>query len=332
MATYRKRGNAWRVEISKNGIRKSGTFDTKKEAKEWAVNVESDIAAGKYNASSKLSIQYVFDKYKDEECIKHDGERWEKLRLDKIARELPSIKFSELTSLHISGWKNKRLKSVKESTVRREMVLLSQVFNTALNEWKFISESPLKGVKKPPEPPPRRRHITKKEIKLMMKSLSYQDGVIAERTIDEVAIAFLIGIETAMRAGEILSINKVVNYKGNEYFNEVNLRKRTVFIGKTKNGESRYVPLTKKAMSLIKCLPDRQFTVSSASLSSLFRKYRIKAEINDLTFHDSRSEGITRLSKKVDVLMLAKIIGHKDIKSLMFYYNESAENIAKLLD
>lgn len=35
MATIRKRGNKWRVEIYKNGVRKSKTCSTKAEATLW---------------------------------------------------------------------------------------------------------------------------------------------------------------------------------------------------------------------------------------------------------------------------------------------------------
>lgn len=39
-------------------------------------------------------------------------------------------------------------------------------------------------------------------------------------------------------------------------------------------------------------------------------------------------EAITRLSRKLDVLTLARVVGHKRIQQLMTYYNESAEDIA----
>ena len=39
-------------------------------------------------------------------------------------------------------------------------------------------------------------------------------------------------------------------------------------------------------------------------------------------------DAITRLSKKLDVLTLARVVGHKRIQQLMTYYNESAEDIA----
>ena len=50
-------------------------------------------------------------------------------------------------------------------------------------------------------------------------------------------------------------------------------------------------------------------------------------------FHDTRAEALTRLSKKLDALRLAKISGHKDLRILLAtYYRESAEDVARLLD
>jgi integrase len=76
---------------------------------------------------------------------------------------------------------------------------------------------------------------------------------------------------------------------------------------------------------------DRVFRVSEPSRDALFRKIRNKAAVEDLHFHDSRAEAIWRLSKKLDVLQLARVIGHRDLKSLMIYYNESASDLAKRL-
>lgn len=48
-------------------------------------------------------------------------------------------------------------------------------------------------------------------------------------------------------------------------------------------------------------------------------------------FHDSRAEAIWRLSKKLDVMELARMIGHRDIRSLMFYYNADPGELADRL-
>lgn len=54
--------------------------------------------------------------------------------------------------------------------------------------------------------------------------------------------------------------------------------------------------------------------------------------IEDLHFHDSRAEALTRLARKVDVMTLARISGHKDLRVLLeTYYRESAADIAKRL-
>lgn len=50
--------------------------------------------------------------------------------------------------------------------------------------------------------------------------------------------------------------------------------------------------------------------------------------VDGLTFHDLRHSAITRLAKKLDVLALAKMVGHRDLRQLMIYYNPSAEELA----
>jgi integrase len=57
-----------------------------------------------------------------------------------------------------------------------------------------------------------------------------------------------------------------------------------------------------------------------------------QGEIENLRFHDSRHEGLTRLARKLDVLDLARMVGHRDPRSLMIYYNPTATEIAERLD
>jgi integrase len=54
--------------------------------------------------------------------------------------------------------------------------------------------------------------------------------------------------------------------------------------------------------------------------------------ISTLHFHDSRHEACTRLSNKLTVLELARVIGHRDLKSLLIYYNPTPEELAAKLD
>lgn len=76
---------------------------------------------------------------------------------------------------------------------------------------------------------------------------------------------------------------------------------------------------------------DKIFELTETQIVSHFAKGRKKALIEDLHFHDSRHVGITKLSKKMDILELARSVGIRDLKTLMVYYNETAEEIAKKL-
>lgn len=135
-----------------------------------------------------------------------------------------------------------------------------------------------------------------------------------------------------MRCGEILGLT----------WDHVNLAERYVTLPKTKNGDSRQVPLSSKAAAILEqCLAERAterpFTVGAATLDVLFRRAR-DAAVKDcpscatVRFHDARSEAITRLSRKLDVLELARVVGHRNLSSLLFYYSKSATDIAKKLD
>ena len=105
---------------------------------------------------------------------------------------------------------------------------------------------------------------------------------------------------------------------------------------RTKNDSKRDVPLSKRALEILRKLPapaasSPYFNVTDESRDSLFRKAVTRAGIEGLTFHDSRHEAITRLTRKLNILELARMVGHKDIRQLQVYYNETAEEIAKNL-
>jgi integrase len=87
-------------------------------------------------------------------------------------------------------------------------------------------------------------------------------------------------------------------------------------------------------VEILKALPEGDgpvFGLDGPMRDALWRKTK-PAEIPDLHFHDTRGEAIWRLSKKLDVLQLARMIGHRDVNSLMIYYRESAADLAKRLD
>ena len=74
------------------------------------------------------------------------------------------------------------------------------------------------------------------------------------------------------------------------------------------------------------------FELRESQVDSLFRKARNTAGLSGFTFHDTRHLACTRLARKLGPMELARMMGHKDLKMVMRYYNETAAEIAKRLD
>lgn len=332
MASYRKRSGGWRAEVAKLGVRDSQTFDTKAAAVAWATAREVEIASqnGKSRSTVAMTLSEALRRYKRDVSPTKAGQRWEELRLDNFDKTLVWVGdlMSSITSEQVAQWRDSRLKTVQTSTVRREMTLLSSVFEIARTEWKACLGNPIRDTKRPRNMPHRERRVEASETTALINRLGYIAGEPPQTLLQELAYAFLIALETAMRQGEILGITA----------QWVNLPERFVRLPKTKNGSSRNVPLSKRAIELLAVLyegkrpADRLFRLESSSADTMFRRVRDELGIVGLTFHDTRHEAITQLARKVDVLDLARITGHKDLKSLMVYYNATASELASRLD
>lgn len=316
MAAPKKVDGKWQHRVMIKGVRTSGTFDTKAAALAWEAQQRT---AKKGGGATTQTCKDAFDRYELEVSIEKKGKRWEKLRLAAFGRSaLGAVKMKEVDASHVAAWRDERLKTVQGSTVQREMNLLSNVFTIARKEWKWIASSPTTDVRRPKENNPRFRRISEEEIKMICHALGWLDRAPTTKQ-QRIAAAFLFAIETAMRAGEICALTAD------------DVSGRVARVRDSKTGEGRDVPLSPRAVEIWKMVPEG-FGVTSASLDAMFRVARKeRTPIENLTFHDTRHEAITRLAKKLHVLDLARVVGHKDLKRLMVYYNLSAEDIADKL-
>ena len=133
MATYRKRGKGWRVEVRKGGHYLSATLPTKAAAQQWAAEKELDIADSKLKLlARKLLVRDALDRYARTVSPLKKGGRWEKTRLRAFERDLlADVLMHELRTQHIADFRDRRLQAVQSSTVNRELNLLSSVFSKA---------------------------------------------------------------------------------------------------------------------------------------------------------------------------------------------------------
>jgi integrase len=129
-----------------------------------------------------------------------------------------------------------------------------------------------------------------------------------------------------MRRGELLSLT----------WDNIDFRRRTAYLPETKNGEARTVPLSSRAIAVLTALPrsmdGRVFPITANALKIAFERAVRRAGIEDLHFHDLRHEATSRLAEKLpNVIELAAVTGHKDLRMLKRYYHPRAEDLARKL-
>jgi integrase len=136
-----------------------------------------------------------------------------------------------------------------------------------------------------------------------------------------------LAIESAMRQGELLSLAPA----------DVDLDNRVAKLRDTKNSEPRNVPLSTRAVSIIRGLPRPLspdaplFPVRRDSVMRTFRQACIDAGIEDLKFHDLRHEATTRICKRLPMREAMRVVGQKTPSMLMRYYHPRAEDLARKL-
>lgn len=315
----------YRAQVCVRKHRRSDTFRTLREAKIWAAATETELRSLPDNELKPgHTLQDALDRFGEEVSPTHRGERWEIIRLGRLAKSLPAKKrIRDVTTTDLAAWRDERLKQVSAGAVLRELGLLSSVFETARREWRWIDTNVVKDIRKPRTPDHRERVITTREIRALVTAMGYRPGRRVETISQAVAVLFLVALRTGMRASELCGLTWDRIYQSH------------CRLPLTKNGKAREVPLSYKAKRRIEQMrgwdSDLVFAISSGTLDSLFRRYRERAGLSGFTFHDSRHTAATWMSRKVDVLTLCKIFGWRDPKMAMTYYNPKAEDVAKLL-
>lgn len=314
MAYIRKYREGWRAEVERHGMRASFSAPTKREVQQWALKKEAELDGLKNSKGMTLeqaTARYIATASKD----KAPGAvEWEERRFAELCSYMgESTKLVDIGSDRIAEWKAHRLKTVSGSTVIRAANLYRNLFQVAVDEWKVLSANPFKGVKMPEHNPARHQIWTWQLIKRVLRAERRN-----EREIQTIR-AFHIALHTAMRLNEILAAKLV---------GRVAVLERDKSSGKASPPVK--VPLPRKGAQLF--AKYQPFTIAPDIASATFSDLTDELLIEGLTFHDSRASALTWLSRRFDVMTLARISRHKNMKILMeTYYRETAEQIAERL-
>lgn len=307
MAYIGKFRDGWRAQVQKDGERVSKTFKLKKDAQAWALEQESKKTLRKGYTLAQACVKYL----ESVSTTKKDAVTWERRRLDAFCAHFGEVEIANITSEAIGDWRDARLQTVSGSTVLREANLYRNLFKIAHKEWKWIPESPFDNVRLPKENPTREAVWSWRLIRRVLRA--NRSGKTAE-----MQQAFRIALHTGLRLQEVLTCT-------------YDDRRKVLILPKSKTEPKPVaVPVVARARKVVEALP--AFTVGANEGSALFSRLSAELLIEGLTFHDARATALTLLSRRMDVLTLARISRHKDLNILMSrYYRETPEQISARL-
>ena len=188
-----------------------------------------------------------------------------------------------------------------------DLVLMRHAWNIARIEWGWpLSDNPISLIRMPKNNPPRERRLREGEFDRLKIAVGASRSWYLWPVI-------VLAVETAMRRGEILGLR----------WENIDLDKKTVFLPLTKNGSSRWVPLSEDAVSqLVKVarVNERPFPVTDVAFRQAWDRLRHRAELDDLTFHDLRHEAISRMfDSGMKIHEVMAVSGHRTASQLFRY-------------
>lgn len=324
MATFRKRKGPNGRPVCQAQIIRQGfphqfrTFDTCAEARSWARRVESEMDAGSWQDRSegdRTTIREGLARYLVE-IVPHGSPTTLRASQNRVRRlqksSLAPVSLSRATGKDVANFIRTRERGgAGANTIRLDLAIVSHLYTVARGPWGMpylVNPVPLAATARPKLPPGRER-------RLRGGLAGGEETRLLAAASPEFAAVIRFALASAMRRGEIAAMR----------WEDVDLKRRTVLLPKTKNRRVRNVPLSPVGLEILGHLPRRidgsVFGVSANAITLSWKRTVMKAGITGLTFHDLRHESISRLFEDtdLDIMEIREISGHKTLQQLVRY-------------
>lgn len=325
MATIRKRGSSWQVQVRRQGFPPLvKTFTSHADATAWARDKERAIDRAELSPShrdlKRITIYDLLDRYEKEITPKKRGADRERFKLRVLrSHDLSRATLDKVNGAMVAAYRDDRLRIVTSGTVRRELAILQHCFELARREWDIaINANPVRQITLPSPSRARQRRLEPDDLNSFWQA-------IARAKAPWVKPFVVLAIESGMRRGELLSIR----------WQDVDVSAFVVRVHQTKNGYERVVPLTPLAVQTLLSLPrsdERVFPLAPGAVRQAWDRLIKRAGIKDLRLHDLRHEAVSRFFEYgLTVPEVALISGHRDPRMLSRYTHLRPERIAEKL-
>lgn len=301
----------------------------------------SEIREGKFfdrKNIPKITMDELIKRYREWAKVKKSYHRSDAVHLVPVQEFFKGRLLSEITEYDVETFRSVRKDTStwfgtprSASTCNQELAMVKALFNKA-TAWGLAEKNPAARVKPLPKPMGRTRFLTVEEAGRLLEA--------ASRHLRPILVCAL---ETGMRRGEIMNLK----------WSDVDMKNGMLFIGETKNGESRHVPMSNRLRSTLAALPrrigsDHVFTGEAKigkgkqigvpgkpfhDVRTAFENACTKAGITGFRFHDLRHTAASHLIMAgVPFKTVGEILGHKTEAMIERYSHLTPEHKRKAVE
>jgi len=310
MGSIRKRNGKYQAQIRRAGaISVSKTFIHKKDAVVWVRGLEARIDVGDTSiaAPRAITLGQLLKRYSEEITPTKKGAGPESRRLKRLMNDpISETPLNAVSSHVLAKFRDRRvLDGIRACQI--DLRLISHCWNIAKKEWGApLPPNPVASIRVPNGIRHRERRLKEGEFEKLKRAAHSCRNIYTWPSIQ-------FAINTAMRRSEILSLT----------WDDIDQKARLAKLRNTKNGTSRIVPLSNSALKALENLPKDTFQVFATTdyaIRQSWDRLVVRAEINDLKFHDLRHEAISRLFEMgLNTPEVSLISGHSDPRMLAKY-------------
>lgn len=334
---------SYRVKIRLKGFpSQSGTFERLTDAKKWAQQTESAIREGRHfktTEAKRHTLTELIDRYSRDVLAKKTKNARDQIRqFEWWKAEIGNHTLADVTPALIAQYRDKLMSGITShgkprspATANRYMAALSVAFTTAIKEWGWMDDNPMRKVSKGKESRGRVRFLSDDERMRLLKACKESSNAYLYTVV-------VLALSTGMRQGEIMGLT----------WDVVDLNQGRAILHETKNGERRAVAITGHALELLKALskvrridcnllfPAKenapQKPQKSMDLRTPWETVVKKAELQDFKFHDLRHSAASYLAMNgASLAEIAEVLGHKTLQMVKRYAHLSEGHTARVV-
>jgi integrase len=268
-------------------------------------------------------VDYIEEVYDDKWSTQVSGEQtYERMQL--IVKYLGNVDLSLINRRQLKTLRQKLTKGRKDSTVNRYLAHLKTLLHEAKKDG-LIDTVPHFDMK----PEPKTRHlfyVIEPDVEKAMLAYCRKSNGLNKVLADLIVL----GLETGMRLGEMLSLRRSENV-------DIERKQITLYADQVKTNQHRIIPISKPVMEILESRTDDLVfhnngnMIRNTSICHAWNKMKADSGIGgETTPHSLRHTFATRaLSQGMNIKHVQAILGHTSVKTTERYahvINDDIEN------